>query len=153
MSDCIHRRDPDTCEMCLWDEFERDRAPDDASGMLLAERLIAKSVPLVAISDAQERVDHESHSLGVHTEERPYKPVSPEDAAKVKDILQRLPALLGPPSSGRIRRTPEEQRQFDVDALIRILEQQAGIPRRNLERCKKCDAYRVRGADCVIFLH
>lgn len=135
MSDCMHRRDPDTCEMCLWDEF--DRSPEEASGIR------AKS-----LSEAQE-----SHSLGVHTEERPYKPVSPEDAAKVKDILQRLPTLLGPPPNGRIPRTPEEQRQFDVDALIRILAQQAGIPRRNLERCKKCDAYRVRGADCVIFLH
>lgn len=150
MSDCVHRRDPDTCEMCLWDEF--DRAPDDATGVHLAERIIANAVPLLAISDAQERVDQERPSLGVRTETRPYVPATAEDAAKVRDILQRRPALLGPPPAlqNQVRRTPEEQRQFDVDALIRIIEQQAGFPRRNLERCRKCDAYQIRGKSCVM---
>lgn len=46
-------------------------------------------------------------------------------------------------------RTSEEQRQFDVDALTRILEAK-GLPRRRLERCPRCDAYRVHGEACVM---
>jgi hypothetical protein len=46
-------------------------------------------------------------------------------------------------------RTPEDQRQFDVDALTRILATR-GVLRRSLERCPGCDAYRVRTEACLM---
>lgn len=45
------------------------------------------------------------------------------------------------------QRTPQEQRTFDVDALTKILEAH-GVPRRTLERCPACDAYKVRTEVC-----
>ena len=46
-----------------------------------------------------------------------------------------------------VHREPEAQRQFDIDALTRILDGR-GVPRRMLERCGQCDAYKVKAELC-----